>query len=311
MRVVVTGCAGLVGSHLVGALLARGDNVVGVDNFLTGQLSSIKPFTDHPSFSLMEADICDDGALEPAGRVDAVMQLACAASPRDFVDIPDEILRAGSLGTLHTLQYALRCGARYVLASTSEVYGEPLVHPQTEDYRGNVSTVGPRACYDESKRFAEAAVTTYARSYGLDGAIARIFNTYGPRMRIDDGRVVPNFVVQALRGEPLTVQGDGAQTRSFCYVDDQVRGLLALLDSVVLGPINIGNPYELSVLELAKLVIELTDSCSAIEYLPLPVDDPTQRRPDISTARDLLGWEPRVELRDGLVEVIEYFRGLV
>jgi dTDP-glucose 4,6-dehydratase len=311
VRVVVSGCAGLIGSHLVGALLARGDDVIGVDNFLTGQPSSVRPFIDHPSFSLIEADVCDDGALEPAGRVDAVMQLACAASPRDFVTKPDEILRAGSIGTLHTLRFALQCGARYVLASTSEVYGEPLVHPQPEGYRGNVSTVGPRACYDESKRFAEAAVTTYARSYGLDGGIARIFNTYGPRMRIDDGRVVSNFVVQALRGEPLTVQGGGGQTRSFCYVDDQVRGLLALLDSGVLGPINIGNPDEFSVLELAKLVIELTGSCSAIEYVPLPIDDPTQRRPDISAARKVLGWEPTVHLRDGLVEVIEYFRDLI
>ena len=206
------------------------------------------------------------------------------------------------------MDLARASGARYLLASTSEVYGEPLVHPQPESYLGNVNTVGPRACYDESKRFAEAVVSTYRRSFGVDAAIARIFNTYGPRMRVDDGRVVSNFVVQALRGEPLTVHGDGGQTRSFCYVGDQVRGLLALLDSDQPGPFNIGNPDEFSVLELAKTVLEMTGSTSAVEYRPMPIDDPTQRQPDISAARSVLGWEPTVPLRDGLPRVIEYFR---
>jgi dTDP-glucose 4,6-dehydratase len=306
---MVTGAAGLVGSHLSELLLARGDEVVGVDNFLTGQPANLVPLRAHDGFSFIEADVADAAAISAIGPVDAICQLASPASPPDFATLPREIMMAGTVGVMNTLDHALAHGARYLLASTSEVYGEPLVHPQPETYWGNVNPIGPRACYDESKRFAEAAVTTYTRSFGLDGAIVRIFNTYGPRMRIDDGRVVSNFVVQALRGEALTVNGDGTQTRSFCFVDDQARGLLALLDSGESGPINIGNPEEFMVIELAKLVLELTDSDSAVEHRPMPVDDPTQRRPDITLARTRLGWSPTTPLRDGLPRVIEYFRG--
>ncbi len=256
----------------------------------------------------MRGDVSDPATLAGIGTVDAVCHLASAASPKDFATKPLEILRAGSLGTFATVDLAQASDARYLLASTSEVYGEPLVHPQPETYLGNVSSTGPRACYDEAKRFAEAVVSTHRRSFGLDCSIARIFNTYGPRMRVDDGRVVSSFVVQALRGEPLTIQGDGSQTRSFCFVEDQVRGLITLLDSDEPGPVNLGNPDEFSVLELAKLVLEMTGSTSGIEYRPLPADDPTQRQPDISLARDRLGWAPTVSLREGLPAVIDYFR---
>lgn len=307
MRVVVTGCAGMIGSHLTEALLRRGDRVVGVDNFLTGQAENLAAARRDPRFELVQADVCDRESLSGLTEVDAIVHLASPASPADFTSRPDEILRVGSLGTFNVIDAAQRHDARLIVASTSEVYGEPRVHPQPESYTGNVNTVGPRACYDESKRFMEAAVSTWSRSYGLDAGIARIFNTYGPRMRIDDGRVVSNFVVQALRGDPLTVQGDGLQTRSFCYVDDQVDGLIALLDSTEQGPLNIGNPSEFTVLHLAKTVIELTGSPSSLEYRPLPADDPTQRQPDISAARDRLGWEPRVPLLEGLPRVIEYF----
>lgn len=308
MKVVVTGCAGMIGSHLAEALVARGDEVVGVDNLLTGRQQNLDLLTTSSDFRFVFGDAGHESTFEGLGAVDAVVHLASPASPSDFATKPLEILRAGSLGTFATVDLARASGARYLLASTSEVYGEPLVHPQPESYLGNVNTVGPRACYDESKRFAEAVVSTYRRSFGVDAAIARIFNTYGPRMRVDDGRVVSNFVVQALRGEPLTVHGDGGQTRSFCYVGDQVRGLLALLDSDQPGPFNIGNPDEFSVLELAKTVLEMTGSTSAVEYRPMPIDDPTQRQPDISAARSVLGWEPTVPLRDGLPRVIEYFR---
>jgi dTDP-glucose 4,6-dehydratase len=310
MRIVVTGCAGLIGSHLAEQLVARGDTVVGVDNFTTGRAENLAHLDHHERFTLVTADVTEPGSLDGidhGGAVDAVVHLASPASPRDFTTMPLEILRVGSVGTFATVELAQRHGARYLLASTSEVYGEPLVHPQPETYLGNVNPVGPRACYDEAKRFAEATVSTYRRSCGLDTGIVRIFNTYGPRMRVDDGRVVSNFVVQALRGEPLTVQGDGSQTRAFCYVDDQVRGLLALLDSDEPGPVNIGNPTTFTVLELAKTVLELTGSTSAIEYLPLPEDDPTQRQPDITVARERLGWQPTVSLRDGLAKVIEHF----
>jgi dTDP-glucose 4,6-dehydratase len=306
MRIIVTGCAGLIGSHLAEALVARGDDVVGVDNLLTGRHENLTALLASDGFEFLHADAADP--LDALGTVDAVVHLASPASPKDFDTMPLDILRAGSAATFATADLALRSGARYLLASTSEVYGEPLVHPQPESYLGNVNPVGPRACYDEAKRFAEATVSTYHRSYGLDGAIARIFNTYGPRMRVDDGRVVSNFVVQALRGQPLTVHGDGSQTRAFCYVDDQVRGLLALLDSNERGPINIGNPETFTVLELAKSVLELTGSESSIEHLPLPVDDPTQREPDIAAARALLGWEPTIDLREGLGRVIAHFR---
>jgi nucleoside-diphosphate-sugar epimerase len=311
MRVLVTGAAGLIGSHLVEALLARGDNVIGVDNFITGQPRNVEAALPHASFRFVECDATHPSAFENLEPLDAICHLASPASPTDFSTKPLEILRAGSLGVFATLDLARAHGARYLLSSTSEVYGEPLVHPQPEDYWGNVNPVGPRACYDESKRFAEAVVSTYARSFGVDTAIARIFNTYGPRMRIDDGRVVSNFVVQALRGDPLTIHGDGSQTRSFCYVTDQVDGLLALLDSGLAGPVNIGNPDEFTVLELAKTVLELTGSTSGIDYRPLPQDDPTQRRPDIGLARRELGWGPKISLRDGLPNVVEYFAPLV
>jgi dTDP-glucose 4,6-dehydratase len=305
---MVTGAAGLVGSHLSELLVARGDEVVGVDNLLTGQLSNLDALRDAPNFRLVRADVADAVTIGALGHVDAICHLASPASPSDFVTKPAEILRAGSVGTLTVLDHAREHGSRILLASTSEVYGEPHVHPQPEEYWGNVNPTGPRACYDEAKRFSEAATSTYRRSFGVDTAIVRIFNTYGPRMRLDDGRVVSNFVVQALLGEPLTVQGDGSQTRSFCYVEDQAEGLLAMLDSVEAGPINIGNPVERSVLELAELVLELTGSGSAIEHRPLPQDDPTQRRPDITTARERLGWAPRTELREGLERTIAYYR---
>ena len=308
MKVVVTGCAGMIGSHLSEALVARGDQVVGVDNFLTGRPENIRRAAGRPGLLVRARRRHRRGTFDGIGTVDAVVHLASPASPSDFVTKPLEILRVGSLGTFASIDLARSSGARYLLASTSEVYGEPLVHPQPESYLGNVNPVGPRACYDESKRFAEATVSTYRRSFGVDAAIVRIFNTYGPRMRVDDGRVVSNFVVQALRGEPLTIHGDGSQTRSFCYVDDQVRGLIALMDSEQMGPVNIGNPDEFSVLELAKIVLEMTGSTSPIEYRPMPIDDPTQRQPDITAARALLGWEPTVALRDGLPHVIEYFR---
>lgn len=307
MRIAVTGCAGLIGSHLTAALLARGDAVVGVDDYSTGRRANVERMQVLDAFRFVDGDVCEPTTWAQVGPVDAVVQLASPASPVDFATIPDAILRAGSIGTLMGVDHAVGCGARYIQASTSEVYGEPLEHPQTETYRGNVSTTGPRACYDESKRFAEAVVTTTTRSSGLDGAIARIFNTYGPGMRLDDGRVIPAFVMQALRGEPLTVNGDGSQTRSFCFVDDQVRGLIALLDSVHAGPFNLGNPVELRVIDVARLVIELTGSSSSVRHLPMPLDDPSRRRPDIQAARLALSWEPVVDLRAGLAAVIEDF----
>ena len=308
MRILVTGAAGMVGSHLCEVLLERGDTVVGLDNLSTGRTANIDHLLGRSNFELIEGDVVERDTIHAAGPVDAICQLASPASPADFATMPSEILRAGSVGVLNTLELARDCGARYLLASTSEVYGEPLVHPQPESYLGNVSTTGPRACYDESKRFAEAAVSTYARAFGVDTAIVRIFNTYGPRMRINDGRVVSNFVVQALLDHPLTVQGDGSQTRSFCFVEDQARGLAAMLDSTEPGPINIGNPCEMTVLQLANRVLELSGSRSTIEFRPLPEDDPTQRRPDITAAKELLGWSPSTPLDDGLERTISYFR---
>jgi dTDP-glucose 4,6-dehydratase len=308
MRILVTGAAGMVGSHLSELLLERGDSVVAFDNLSTGRLANVAHLLQHPRFELVQGDVIDAGAVDHTGPVDAICQLASPASPADFTTMPAEILRAGSIGVLNTLELARTHGARYLLASTSEVYGEPLVHPQPEGYHGNVSTTGPRACYDESKRFAEAAASSYRRSFEVDTAIVRIFNTYGPRMRINDGRVVSNFVVQALLDHPITVQGDGSQTRSFCYVEDQARGLAAMLDSDQPGPINIGNPCEMTVLQLAQRVVALAGSCSTIEFRPLPQDDPTQRRPDITAARDLLDWSPSTHLDEGLERTIAYFR---
>lgn len=306
-RVVVTGCAGLIGSHFVEALIDRGDEVIGVDNFLTGQPQNLDAVKDAPGFSLIEADVCSPGVLDQISDFDAICHLASPASPTDFVTKAPDILRVGSIGTMACIDAAQRVGARMLLASTSEVYGDPLVHPQQETYYGNVNSVGPRACYDESKRFAEAAVSTHVRSFGLNAGIVRIFNTYGPRMRADDGRVVSNFVVQALQGKSLTIQGDGSQTRSFCYVTDQVAGMIALLDSDEQGPINIGNPGEFTILELAELVNEMLGSTQEFTYLPLPADDPMQRKPDITRASERLGWAPTVSLREGLPNVIAYF----
>src|SRR5579864_5538597 len=307
MRIAVSGGAGFLGSHLCRALLGRGDEVVCIDNLVTGSRDNISELIDDHRFTFICHDVSTH--VEVEGDVDAVMHLASPASPKDFTQIPIKILKVGSLGTHNLLGLARARGARFFLASTSEVYGDPLVHPQPESYWGNVNPVGPRGVYDESKRFAEAMTMAYHRQHGLDVRIVRIFNSFGPLMRPDDGRVVSNFVMQALRGEALTVYGDGKQTRSFTYVDDEVRGFLALLDSDYVGPVNIGNPDEFTILQLAELVLDLTKSESAIEYRDLPVDDPTQRRPDITLARDVLGWEPKVPLREGLLRTIEWFRG--
>jgi nucleoside-diphosphate-sugar epimerase len=312
VRVLVAGGAGFVGSFVCEALVAREDEVVAVDNLVTGRRANVAALVDHPRFSLVEHDVCRsiprEGPL--AEPVDLVMDLASPASPDDFDRIPLQILAVGSAGTGHLLELARDCGARFFLASTSEVYGDPLVHPQDEGYWGHVDPIGPRSCYDEAKRFSEALTMAHHRVHGTEVRIARIFNTYGPRLRPDDGRVVTNFVVQALTGAPLTVYGDGRQTRSFCYVTDEVAGLLALADhpGPLPGPVNVGNPEESTMLELAELVVELTGSSSPIRTVPLPpgrTGDPARRRPDITRARELLGWSPQVGLRDGLARTID------
>jgi len=307
VRVVVTGGAGFLGSHLCHFLLASGDQVVCIDNLSTGRRRNIADLMEHPGFVFVPADITA-GPLTVQGRVDVVANLSSPASPPDYHRMPLETLAVGSRGTENALQLAAAHGARFVLASTSEVYGDPVVHPQHEDYWGNVNSVGPRSVYDEAKRYAEAVTMAYHRQYGDDVGIVRIFNTYGPRMRPADGRVVTTFITQALNGDPLTIYGDGTQTRSFCYVDDLVRGIEAMLRTSVTAPVNLGNPGEFTVLELAKRVRELTGSRSGIEFHPLPKDDPTRRRPDISRARSLLGWEPRIDLAEGLSRTIDCFR---
>jgi nucleoside-diphosphate-sugar epimerase len=307
MRVIVAGGAGFLGSHLCDALLDRGDQVMCVDNFVTGRKDNVDHLIGRPGFAMVEHDVtqpCD--TLAPAG-IDAIMNLASPASPKDYLALPLETLAVGSTGTRNLLDLALHHGARFFMASNSEVYGDPLVHPQPESYWGHVNPIGERSVYDEAKRFSEALTAGYRRACGVDTRIVRIFNTYGPRMQVDDGRVVSNFIVQALRGQPLTIYGDGSQTRSFCYVADEVRGFLALLDSDEPGPINIGNPVEFTMVELADLVMELTGSTAGVEHRPLPSDDPRQRRPDITIARARLGWEPTVGLRDGLELTIPYF----
>jgi dTDP-glucose 4,6-dehydratase len=303
-RVVVTGGAGFLGSHLCDSLLERGDEVVAIDNLATGRLQNIEHLFGRNGFTYARHDVSN--YVWVPGRVDAVLHFASPASPKDYLELPIQTLKVGSLGTHNCLGLAKDKGARFLLASTSEVYGDPRVHPQPESYWGNVNPVGPRGVYDEAKRFAEAMTMAYHTHHGLEVRIVRIFNTYGPRMRPTDGRAVSNFLVQALHGKPITIYGDGSQTRSFCYVDDEVRGFLALLDSGVVGPVNIGNPGEFTVLELAELVIEVTNSTSEIVHEPLPVDDPTQRRPDINRARHELGWEPRIELREGLTRTAEW-----
>jgi dTDP-glucose 4,6-dehydratase len=305
-RVVVTGGAGFLGSHLCARLLDGGDEVVAVDNLVTGSLENVEELFGRPGFVFQRYDVSNH--IHVPGRVDAVLHFASPASPKDYLELPIQTLKVGSLGTHNCLGLAKDKGARFLLASTSEVYGDPLVHPQTEGYWGHVNPVGPRGVYDEAKRFAEALTMAYHRFHGVDVRIVRIFNTYGPRMRPADGRVVSNFLVQALLGKPLTIYGDGSQTRSFCYVDDEVRGILALLDGDEVGPVNIGNPNEFTVRELADEVLAVTGSGSEVVIEPLPVDDPTQRRPDISLARAALGWEPTIELREGLTRSAAWFR---
>jgi dTDP-glucose 4,6-dehydratase len=306
-RIVVTGGAGFLGSHLCRALLARGDEVVCIDNLVTGQLVNVEDLFAHSAFTFIEHDVSN--FVNVPGEVSAVLHFASPASPKDYLEMPIQTLKVGSLGTHNTLGLAKEKRARFLLASTSEVYGDPEVHPQPETYWGHVNPVGPRGVYDEAKRFAEAMTMAYHRYHGVDVRIVRIFNTYGPQMRPNDGRVVSNFLVQALEGKPITIYGDGTQTRSFCFVEDEVRGFLALLDSDVVGqPVNIGNPNEFTVRELADLVLEVTGADTEIVHEPLPVDDPTQRRPDITLARTRLGWEPQVQLREGLTRTAEHFR---
>jgi dTDP-glucose 4,6-dehydratase len=309
VRVVVSGGAGFLGSHLCRALLERGDEVVCIDNLVTGRERNVAALVTNPAFTFIRHDVSNHVIVD--GDVDAVMHLASPASPKDFSEIPIKILKVGSLGTHNLLGLAKAKAARFFLASTSEVYGDPQVHPQPETYWGNVNPIGPRGVYDESKRFAEAMTMAYHRQHGVDVRIVRIFNVYGPRMRPDDGRVVSNFIVQALSGKPLTVYGDGSQTRSFCYVDDEIGGFLALLDSDYVGPVNIGNPNEFTVGQLAELVLEVTGSSSPIVREPLPVDDPTQRRPELALARRLFRWEPATDLRTGLVRTAEWFRTIL
>jgi dTDP-glucose 4,6-dehydratase len=277
-----------------------------LDNFLTGTPANIAHLLGEPRFRLIKCDVTD--FVHVPGPVDLVLHLASAASPADYLRLPIETLKVGSLGTLHALGLAREKGARFVLTSTSEVYGDPQQHPQSEEYWGNVNPVGPRSVYDEAKRYAEALTTAYRMSRGVDTAIVRIFNTYGPRMRPDDGRAIPTFIRQALAGEPLSVTGDGSQTRSVCYVDDTIRGILALAESDIAGPVNIGAPWELSVAELATMVLELSELPGSIRYIECPVDDPRRRRPDTTLAQEILGWRPRVPLRDGLARTIAWFR---
>ena len=304
-RVVITGAAGFIGSHLAEALLDRGDAVVGIDNLSTGDMANIAHLADR-DFRFIRHDVSNYISLE--GPVDAVLHWASPASPIDYLERPIPTLKVGALGTHNALGLAKAKQARFVLASTSEVYGDPLEHPQTESYWGNVNPIGPRGVYDEAKRFAEAMTTAYHRYHGIDTKIVRIFNTYGPRMRVRDGRAVPNFIAQALRGEDLTVYGDGTQTRSFCYISDLVDGILRLLRSDTNDPVNIGNPSEMTVAGIAERIIRLTGSASRIVHQPLPVDDPKVRQPDIGRARRILDWEPRVSLAEGLTKTIAYFR---
>jgi len=307
LRVLITGAAGFLGSHLCDRFRREGHSVVAIDNYITGTPENLAHLLGD-GFELVQHDVTE--YVHVPGALDGILHFASPASPTDYLELQIQTLKVGSLGTHKALGLAKAKQARFLLASTSEVYGDPLVHPQPESYWGNVNPIGPRGVYDEAKRFAEALTMAYRRAHGVDTRIVRIFNTYGPRMRPGDGRVVSNFIVQALRGEPLTVYGDGGQTRSFCYVSDEVEGIYRLFMSDITGPVNIGNPNEFLVGELADLVLELTGSSSEIRHLPLPEDDPKVRQPDITRARELLDWEPQVPLREGLALTIEYFRGL-
>lgn len=306
VRILVTGGTGFLGSHLCDRLLERGHEVLAVDNFYTGPRANVAHLKDHRRFTVVEHDVC--APLPDLGPLDQIYHLACPASPPRYQRDPIFTFRTGVVGTLHTLELAQRVGAQFFLASTSEVYGDPEVHPQTEAYRGEVHTVGPRACYDESKRAAETITADFHRQHGLDIRIARIFNTYGPRMDPGDGRVVSNFIVQALQGEPLTIYGDGSQTRSFCYVEDLLDGFLQLMASDLTAPVNLGNPVEHTMLELADAVRQATGTQAPVVHHPLPVDDPRRRCPDISLASERLGFEPKVSLQEGLRRTVEGFR---
>ena len=307
-RALVTGGAGFLGSHLCDALLAADWNVVVVDNLLTGRRANVEHLRNEPRFELVERDICQPFDV---GRVDYVFHFACPASPVDYTIHGVETLQVGSLGTFHALDVARKYGAKYLVSSTSECYGDPLEHPQKETYWGHVNPIGPRSVYDEAKRFTEATTMAYHRYYKVDTRIVRIFNTYGTRMQLNDGRVVPNFMKQALRGEELTVYGDGKQTRSFCYVSDEIDGFMRLAKSEEHFPVNIGNPTEFTIMECAELVLKITGSKSKIRHEPLPQDDPKQRRPDITKAKTLLGWEPKIGLEGGLRKSLEYFKTAV
>jgi dTDP-glucose 4,6-dehydratase len=304
-KVLVTGAAGFLGSHLTDALLAQGHSVVAVDSLATGSMANLAHLSDEPRFSFMKQDICE--AFDP-GPVDFIFNFASPASPVDYERLGPETLLVGSAGTINTLNLARKYKAGYLHASTSECYGDPVVHPQVETYWGNVNPIGPRSVYDEAKRFSEAAVTAWHRYYGVNTHLVRIFNTYGPRLHANDGRVISNFMMQALLGKPLTVYGDGLQTRSFCYVSDLIDGIVRLGESSEHTPVNIGNPGEFTMIECARAVLDVTGSRSEIVYQPLPQDDPTRRRPDITKARTLLGWEPKISLHEGLEKSLAYFK---
>ena len=306
---MVSGGAGFIGSHLCEALLNQGMRVLALDNFITGSRENLKALEGHPDFEFKQADV--NQGIFLGGDVDYVLHFASPASPPQYDANPIHTLKVGTLGTMNMLGLARAKDATFLLASTSEIYGDPLVHPQPESYWGNVNTIGPRGCYDEAKRAAEAVAMAYHRAHDVDTRIIRIFNTHGPRMQVSDGRAVPNFMAQAIRGEPITVYGDGSQTRSLCYVSDLVRGVLAVLEKGDEMPVNLGNPHEVTVLQLAQTIVRLADSTSKIVQLELPVDDPKQRRPDITHAKELLGWEPEVALEDGLRRTLEYFRTVV
>jgi dTDP-glucose 4,6-dehydratase len=308
LRIVVSGAAGFIGSHFCDRALGEGHTVVALDNFLTGAPRNLEHLAGRPGFGFVRQDITQPFTID--GAVDCVVNMASPASPKDYLEHPIETLDVGSMGTRNMLELALAKKARFLVTSTSECYGDPMVHPQVETYWGNVNPVGPRSCYDESKRFAEAITMAYHRKHGVRTNIARIFNTYGPRMKLDDGRVVPAFLDQALHGKSMTVFGDGSQTRSFCYVSDLVDGLYRLMQSDERYPVNLGNPREMTILEFAEHIRAMTGAKSEIVFEPLPEDDPKQRRPDISKAKALLGWEPRVTLEDGLRETVAYFQGL-